>query len=312
MKYATLFCLFLTLNAALFAQTEYLEDLRCEHRINPVGIGAAAPRFSWKYNSGQRNWKQSAYQIQVAGAEDFAPKNLIWDSKKVDSDASVLQAYGGPRLESGKRYFWRVKVWNDKGVESTWKAAFWETGLLALGDWKAKWIESPLDSGTRYQPALMFRKEFNLRKKVARARAYATAHGLYELYINGKKAGDEVLTPGWTVYGKRLQYQTYDVTALLATGPNAVGAMLAGTGAVWPGRPTGAFMAKNWLCCAKYTCNIPMAARNGSFPTTVGNRRTKGRCAKTNCTTAKYTTRKWSSPAGTNPVLTRALGRKRR
>jgi alpha-L-rhamnosidase len=139
-----------------------------------------------------------------------------------------LQTYKGAALKSGTRYWWRVKVWDEKRQESAWSAAaFWDTALLSPADWKASWIEPEQEAEPpRYSPAWMLRKEFLAKDKIASAHAYATAHGLYELYLNGQKVGDELLTPGWTTYYKRLQYQTFDVTNLLQLGHNAVGAML--------------------------------------------------------------------------------------
>ena len=85
----------------------------------------------------------------------------------------------------------------------------------------------------------MLRREFRLKGAVARARAYVTSHGLYELHLNGQRVGDELFTPGWTSYNKRLQYQTYDVTALLQERGQRRGracSATAGTAATWPGR----------------------------------------------------------------------------
>ncbi|HET6897346.1 MAG TPA: glycoside hydrolase family 78 protein, partial [Vicinamibacteria bacterium] len=126
------------------------------------------------------------------------------------------------------RYFWQVRVWDGAGRASAWSApAWWEMGLLEPGDWKASWIEPGLaDDTSKPGPVPMLRREFQLRGSIARARAYVTAHGLYELYLNGQRVGDQLLTPGWTSYNKRLQYQTYDVTPLLRSGANAVGALL--------------------------------------------------------------------------------------
>ena len=85
-------------------------------------------------------------------------------------------------------------------------------GLLQPSDWKADWLEAAglVDSVDR--PSPLFIKSFNVSKPVRRALVFITAHGMYEAYINGKRIGDAYLTPGWTSYNKRLQYQTYDVT----------------------------------------------------------------------------------------------------
>ncbi len=147
---------------------------------------------------------------------------------------SVLGPYEWSALKSGQRYFWQVKIWDNKKKESKWsETAFWEMGLLSPSEWKAKWIELEGDT-LRYSPSPHFRKEFNVNKPVLNARIYVTSHGYYELQLNGKKVGDQVLTPGWTVYGKRLQYQVYDVTDQLVNGNNAIGALLVMAGTEAP------------------------------------------------------------------------------
>ncbi len=202
--------------------------LRCEHLENPLGIDVRIPRLSWKLESQKRNTLQTGYQIQVASKPDFAPKNLIWDSGKTASSQSVLVEYAGPELLSGKRYHWRVRVWDETGAASLWSTpAFWEMGLLRESDWKAQWIEPDgVSDGKTSLPPSMLRKAFSLRKKVASARLYVTAHGLYQIWLNGRRVGEDCLTPGWTVYPKRMQYQTYDVTGRLQSGANAIGALL--------------------------------------------------------------------------------------
>jgi alpha-L-rhamnosidase len=210
-----------------FAQKLQITGLSCEHKQNPMGIDVSSPRLSWKIAGAGRNLSQTAYSIRVATDKDFSSKTVSWQSGKVVSGESVLQLYGGAPLQAGTRYYWQVQVWDAKNQASAWSApAFWETGLLKPEDWKAEWIE-PIQSAERYMPGLLVRKDFTAGKKIAAARVYVTSHGFYELYINGKKAGDEVFTPGWTSYNKRLQYQVYDVTGLLQPGANSLGAMLA-------------------------------------------------------------------------------------
>jgi alpha-L-rhamnosidase len=201
-------------------------DLTCEHLTNPIGIDVKKPRLSWKLKSDKRNTSQTAYLIEVSESTDFNKKSIVWTSTKVNSSTSILQMYAGP-LKSRTRYFWRVKVWDNQSQESTWSApSLFETGLLSKSEWVAKWIEIPNDT-MRISPAIMLRKDFPIKKKIKEAKAYVTAHGIYELYLNGQKIGDQVLTPGWTSYNKRLQYQVYDVTNQINQGKNAVGAMLA-------------------------------------------------------------------------------------
>jgi alpha-L-rhamnosidase len=226
MKSFRLILVLLCLSASLFSQDLAVKDLSCNHKTNPIGIGTPQPRFSWKISGTGFNIMQTAYSLRVATDEKFSSSKIVWETGKTESVESILQSYRGQDLKSGQRYFWQVKVWDNKGRQSKWsKTAFFEMGLLSPTEWKAKWIEMEGDT-LRYSPAPHFRKEFQLSKSVASARVYVTAHGFYELHLNGSKVGDQVLTPGWTSYSKRLQYQVFDVTSMLREGSNAVGAVL--------------------------------------------------------------------------------------
>lgn len=196
-------------------------QLRCEHMEDPLGIDERTPRLSWRLappRSG-RGAFQSARQIVVtSGGEP------LWDSGKVASSDNVLVPYDGPRLQSRQRCAWRVRVWDERDRASAWSApATWEMGLLSPADWQADWIGSASDG----ESPGFFRHEFRARGPVTRARLYATALGLYECWINGRRVGDRLFTPGWTDYRLRVPYQTYDVTGLLNDGGNALGAILA-------------------------------------------------------------------------------------
>lgn len=224
MKSLRLILAFLTISIAALSQDLSVYDLTVDHKVNPVGTGNGTPGFSWKIKEQGNNVLQSAYLLKISTDAGFS--EIVWQSGKTTSGESVMIQYKGPALKSGQRYFWQVKVWDNKGNESKLsKPAFWETGLLQQSDWKASWIELQNDT-TRYSPSPMFRKEFQVTKKITSARVYVTSHGYYQLLVNNKKVGDQVLTPGWTSYGKRLQYQVYDVTAMLTKGNNAIGAEL--------------------------------------------------------------------------------------
>jgi alpha-L-rhamnosidase len=226
MKSLKLTLIFLSLFGITLAQDLSLKNLTVDHKINPIGIGNKQPRFSWKIKGAGNDIMQTAYSIRVATDEKFSSSKIVWQSGKVESEESILQSYKGPDLKSGYRYYWQVKIWDNKGEESKWSTtAYYEMGLLSQSDWKAKWIEMENDT-IRYSPSPHFRKEFLTTKTVATARIYVTSHGFYELQLNGKKVGDQVLTPGWTSYGKRLQYQVYDVTNMLLKGNNTIGAVL--------------------------------------------------------------------------------------
>lgn len=225
MKSLKMIIVFLLLTGNLFSQLT-VNSLSCEHKKNPIGIDISNPRLSWKLGSSGSGILQTAWQVRVATDNRFSSSRIVWSSGKITSDESVLLPYQGTQLKPGVRYYWQVKVWDNKGNESKWsETAFWETGLMNQSGWKAGWIEMKGDTN-RYAPSPYFRKEFTVTKKVAAARVYVTSHGFYELHLNGRKVGDQVLTPGWTSYGKRLQYQVYDVTDLIVNGTNAAGAVL--------------------------------------------------------------------------------------
>ncbi|HYC85352.1 MAG TPA: family 78 glycoside hydrolase catalytic domain, partial [Chryseosolibacter sp.] len=210
----------------LQAQKLAVYDLSTDHRENPLGIDNAKPRLSWKLRGEGRDIVQTAYHVRVGTRPDFSKASIVWESGKVSSPQSILVEYGGPAPESSRRYYWQVKVWDQLNRESAWSgAAYWEMGLLDADRWSAKWIEPPHDTLEKI-PAPLVRKEFVVGKKVTTARVYVTAHGFYELWINGARVGEDVLTPGWTAYQKRLQYQVYDVTKMLQNGSNVMGAML--------------------------------------------------------------------------------------
>ncbi len=209
-----------------------LYALRCEYAPNPLGIAVARPRLSWKLQADRRGARQTAYQILVATSLDAlrADRADLWDSGKVASDQSLHVEYAGTPLGSSQRAWWRVRVWDENDVVSPdSELAWWETGLLARSDWRAEWIGGALVGGPRTSvPAPYLRKTFGVEptNPIAAARLYVTALGLYEFRINGRKVGEDFLTPGWTDYNKRVQYQVYDVTDLLQPGENALGAVL--------------------------------------------------------------------------------------
>ncbi|MBZ4033737.1 glycoside hydrolase family 78 protein [Flavobacterium sp. 17A] len=210
---------------AVKAQTQ-VTNLTTEGLTNPLGIDNLKPNFSWQLVAKQRNTMQVAYEIKVAESETGFSKNLVWTTGKVLSDQSVHIPYGGKSLEAGKRYYWQVRVWDNKGKISAWSGtSYWQMGLLKETDWVAQWISPGYEEDSQRASPLL-RKEFVIGKKVKSATAYITAHGLYEAQINGKKIGDKYFTPGWTSYKKRLQYQVYDVTNMFNTGTNAIGVML--------------------------------------------------------------------------------------
>ena len=196
-----------------------LQHLTTENLVNPIGIDVATPRFSWQLVSNQRNTSQTAWELKV-----LSGKNIVWNSGKVASSQSVQVAYAGKALQPATRYQWQVRVWDNNGSTTAWSTpASFETALMETGNWKAQWISPGFTEDAINRPPILFRKAFAINKKIQSARAYITSHGMYEAQINGQRVSDACLSPGWTSYNKRLQYQVYDVTSLLAGGQNAVG-----------------------------------------------------------------------------------------
>ena len=202
-----------------------IKNLTCELQNNPVGIDNLNPRFAWQLISDENGQKQTAYQIQVANSEDSFNSPIFWDTGKIDSENSVQINYSGSPLESGKRYFWRVKVWDKNGNPTEFcNAAFFEMGLLKNEDWKGKWISLP-HRDKDHKPCPIFRKEISVGENVKSVRAYVSGLGYYELYFNNEKVGDHTLDPGATRYDKNALYVTYE-DLKIKSGKNVVGVML--------------------------------------------------------------------------------------
>jgi alpha-L-rhamnosidase len=206
--------------------------LRCEYRVDPLGIDSPRPRLSWILVSIRRAEIQTAYRVLVADSLESlnSDRGSLWDSGKVGSRETLHIVYDGKPLRSGMRCFWKVRVWDGGGAPSDWsRPAFWETAILDPSDWKGRWIEDGKPLPGRDEdfygddPAPLFRKSFVLPPGVVRARLYITGLGYYEAFLNGRRVGDQVLDPGWTNYQKRVYYSAYDVTGLLREGQNAIG-----------------------------------------------------------------------------------------
>ncbi|WP_299582543.1 alpha-L-rhamnosidase [Mucilaginibacter sp.] len=221
-----------------------LQNLKCEMRTAPQGIGTARLRLSWQLTSDQRNIQQTAYQIMVASSPEKlnSGQGDLWDSYKVAADQSIMINYAGKPLSSRAHCYWKVKVWTNKG-ESPWsQPAFWSVGLLTATDWKAKWIGYengfPWDSVSKFSrlSARYFRKGFEAVKAVKSATVYIVGLGHYELYINGKIIGNQVLAEAPTDYTQSVLYNTFDVTDKVKNGANVIGTVL-GNGRFFTMRP---------------------------------------------------------------------------
>jgi len=206
-------------------------ELRCEYLPNPSGIDAGKPRLGWIVGPPPpRGREQSAYRILVASSRELLRINQgdLWDSGRVMTAQSTWVEYRGRQLNSGQRVYWKVRVWDDTGKAAPWSApATWSMGLLHPEDWHAQWI-GQRQSATSPAAFPWLRKTFTLASKPVRAVAYVNPLGYYELYINGKKVDDHVLSPAVSDYSKRNLYVTHEVADYLVPGKNAV--------ALWLGR----------------------------------------------------------------------------
>jgi len=193
-----------------------------EHHRVPLGIGESSPRLSWIVEEAPAGWAQHAYEFEIE--RDGSTETVL-----AASDDQTLVEWPVAPLASRERAAIRVRLADGDGAWSDWSAAtVVEAGLLDPADWTAKpvggaWDEDPESDDRR--PSLV-RREFHVADGLVSARLYATAHGLYEAEVNGARVGDDTLSPGWTVYPKRLRYYTYDVTDLIEPGANAIGAWL--------------------------------------------------------------------------------------
>jgi len=222
------------------------DSLRCNGLTNPLGVDTPAPRLSWlleSKNPSARGNKQTAYEILVASsiAALAQDRGDLWDSGKVASDQSINVAYGGAPLGTLARAYWKVRVWDQNQRASDWsQPALWTMGLLAPTDWHAQWIghDQPAPTDNIATPARWLRKDFTTDKPIRRALVAFAGLGTSELYVNGAKAGDAVLSPALSDYEKRVYYVTYDVTGLLKQGANALGVVL-GNGRYYSPRIVG-------------------------------------------------------------------------
>jgi alpha-L-rhamnosidase len=216
-------------------------DLKCEYRVDPLGIETLKPRLSWQLHSTQRNVLQTAYRILVSDNPSSLNNNIgnVWDTKKKYSNASIQIRYNGATLQPTKVYYWKVMVWDNHNIISAWSASGkWQMSLS--DDWKgASWIAyERLADSLRFLPAQgdnnlvkpnilpIFRKEFVISRPLKRATVYVAGLGHFDLSLNGRKVGDHFLDAGWVEFEKHALYVTFDITRELKQGNNSFGMML--------------------------------------------------------------------------------------
>jgi alpha-L-rhamnosidase len=202
-------------------------DLRCDHEDKPLGVAGPDVVFTW------RGPEASAFRIQVAllprtPSAGNAPER-VWDSGRTATGIAGAALWPDATLLSATRYAWRVLLWDMDGEKGEWSdEATFETGLLRPEDWTARWIHPARENSPmpKSLPAPYLRKSFRLDSTVVTARAYVCGLGLFELHVNGDKVGDAVIHPAFTKYDSTCLYTTYDLTAHLHAGDNAIGVVL--------------------------------------------------------------------------------------
>jgi alpha-L-rhamnosidase len=222
------------------------QKLRCEYAENPINIDTGTPRFSWVVEDSGRGRSQTAYQVLVASSPGLlsSDKADLWNSGKVRSDATLHISYAGAALRSNTRYFWNVRIWDEQNRAFSSNVASFETALLSSDDWSADWIganaaiepapvkgffmhkseEATIADTVHHDGrSVLLRREFDLEKSILSAKLFITGLGFYEAELNGQRIGDAVLAPAKTPYHKEILYDTYDVTAFLQNGENAIG-----------------------------------------------------------------------------------------
>jgi len=212
----------LLLATGLSAMT--VDALRVEYLDRPLSIDVAQPRLAWILQSDRRAQTQSAYQLLVASSAEAlaAGHGDVWDTGKVASAENFGIEYAGPALQTGQRYFWQVRDWDEQDRVTAWSPpSWWQMGPRTAADWSAQWIGAAPNAGSP-----LLRRDFQLARKVVRATAHAYAAGWYRLFVNGTEITERVLSPVNSNYAKGLFYDSYDVTSLVQHGANALGLWL--------------------------------------------------------------------------------------
>jgi alpha-L-rhamnosidase len=210
--------------------------------VDPIGYYEKTPRFTWQIAPTAQSQFQQAFQIQVASSAVTIEAADLWDSQKQLSANNAWIKYQGKPLASRQKVYWRVRIWDENDQVSSWsKLASIELGLLTNDEWQGQWIRHP-ETGETYQDTVprnkqqftnklyrpqYLRKDFSASKSVKQARLYVTAKGIFKAYLNGQVISDDVMTPGWTPYRKRIETLTYDVTEFLQQGDNTLAAATA-------------------------------------------------------------------------------------
>ena len=185
-------------------------DVRVNYAINPIGVSNNL-RFSWKLSSDARNVKQEKYILTISTDEKF--QEVV--ARKEGLEESIAVKIEDLKLTSLTKYFIRVESIINTGESSVNESAYFVTAYLDNEELVAKMISAETEEDKDNSKATYLRKEFRIKGKVKSAYLCSTAFGLYNVYLDGKKVGQDELTPGWTSYKNHLLYQIYDVADIL-------------------------------------------------------------------------------------------------
>lgn len=238
-----------------------LSRIMVNYQENPIGI-EKIEQIGWCIVSDGKNVFQKKYELQIGTDESF--RNVIYDSGIAESgeSAHVTIPENAFKLESSRKYYIRVRITAQNGEVSGWKEGFFVTALVSDKEWKAEFITIETEADKGDSRGTYLRKEVSLEKKVKAAYAHVTALGLYHMYINGNKVGDDEFSPGWTSYNKHLLYQTYDVTDYLKCGENTI------AGHIGPGWYKGTMgfvrMRNHYGTRTAFSCQIAVEYEDGS------------------------------------------------
>lgn len=250
-KFLIFLTTFLVSINSIARETFSIYETSCNGEHEPIGIDQMPPSFSWKTTSELRGFIQSAYRILVADSREKlnSGDGNMWDSGKCRSQESVMVRYGGIPLKSSTRYYWKVKIWNEKHKASEWSTTgSFVTGMLNQDDWNGScWIALEKDDPSRslfpgiHEPEVrskigdrmignyklpVFRKSIIIGKKIREALVHISGLGHFEFFINGQKVSEDFLDAGWTQYSKTVLYKSFDITSMLNQGENTLSAML--------------------------------------------------------------------------------------
>ncbi len=249
-----------------------IRNLRAEYAENPVGI-TKMPRFSWVLEADERDTVQKKFCLEIALDEDF--RNLVF-KKEEESGQSTHVKCRGFEMQSLTKYFWRVSAEDNHGHTSGFsKPAFFVTAFLDNREWQAEFITAEKEADAENSKATWLAKEFSLQGEIDHAYLCSTALGLYQLYLDGERVGEDEMTPGWTSYDKHLCYQMYDVTEQLSGKNGAELKALVGAG-YYKGEMSFLHTRNNYGTRTAFLCELHIVYRDGREVVVATDRTWKG------------------------------------